>query len=65
MSDLNPLAIARDHGSRATPYRLLQRVAGLAFNFSTVDVEAFSEKVVEVVAETGQPIGIEPAFVGT
>ena len=64
MSDLNPLAMARDHGSRATPYRLLQRVAGLAFNFSTVDVEAFSEKVVEVVAETQQPIEIEPAFVG-
>ena len=56
--------MARDHGSRATPYRLLQRVAGLAFNFSTVDVEAFSEKVVEVVAETQQPIEIEPAFVG-
>lgn len=63
MSDLNPLAMARDHGSRATPYRLLRRVAGLAFNFSLVDVEALSEKVVEVVAETTQPIRIEQAFV--
>jgi hypothetical protein len=64
MSDLNPLALARDLCSRATPYRLLKRVAGLAFNFSSVNVAVVTETVEEVVAETKRPSGIRPAFRG-
>ncbi len=62
MTDPSPLALARDLCSRATPYRLLKRVAGLAFNFSSVNVAAVSEKVEEVVEETKRPSGIRPAF---
>jgi len=66
MTELNPLAMARDLCSRATPYRLLKRVAGLAFNFSSVHVAADAGKPEEKPArETERPSGIRPAFQGS
>lgn len=66
MSESNPLAIARDLCSRATPYRLLRQVAGLAFNFSSVEVETETETPKEKPdeSETKRPSGIRPAFQG-
>jgi hypothetical protein len=62
MPDPNPLALARDLCSRATPYRLLKRVAGLAFNFSSVSVAPEPPKTEEPAGEPQRPSGMRPAF---
>ncbi len=63
MTEHSTLALARDLCSRATPHRLLRRVAGIAFNFSSVTVEAEADKTDEkAVAENLRPSGIRPAF---
>ncbi|SFS10615.1 hypothetical protein SAMN05421771_1821 [Granulicella pectinivorans] len=63
MSELNPMALAREFYSRATPYRLLKRVAGIAFNFSSVSLEAYEQQHAEKPAEAKPRMhGLHPAF---
>jgi hypothetical protein len=63
MYELNPMALAREFYSRATPYRLLKRVAGIAFNFSSISIDALNGTRTENPAEdTTSPNGMQPAF---
>ena len=48
MNQPRSLVPARDTCGRATPSRIVQRVAGMAFNFSTLQLPGRTSKALEI-----------------